>query len=449
MINIIKRILLALLIVLTIAPTAVAYNPPPATLIALLLRPQIRIQLPPKLIMTPDKLTFPQAGLVYDFNAQGQFVRTQGGGFDNYRIRTSTTNAGDGTAYIISITGFKKDEAPTTKDFRLTFKSTVTKENIDNLERYLKNNTAPPTAQLTGPGCEGGNGADSHICLKTITTVTGSSTRLGDAVLKQTIPLRGVTIEGNVAAPNGALERFSVSAKALAVGNSVLNVGGQTIAGYDVTRSKINWPAVGSQLNSIFDRRDSVPSINLGNNSYNNAVWELNSKSNNPADGAKDSFSTPPEGKLWNVQVNGQNFFTIGDGNNSTIFKGAGTIVFSRQNGQGVDLEFREPISCPSGTRLAFLTKGDITFHTPPDGILQIDCGAYISLGGKIIFEDNQPPVVGSGDVTGIFVAKDSITLPEPNNLLGIFSLKRDNFLATNPTVLFKELLKLVFTTSG
>ncbi len=439
----IKSVILAVLVFLLSASPVEAYNPPPAARFFLLTTlTRVEIWLPPRLIMTPDRLLFPSSGTTYTFSGD-KFV-PDGQPYLRHRVLTKPAGSGDAAYYIITITGFKRDELPTAKDFRLTFKPAVSKESIDRVENFLKNSSVP-TARLTGAGCAGDDG--SHICLDSITKVRLPSRRLNDAHLRQTIPIRGIFVEGNVAAP-GTISNFSLGSRSLAVGGSITLVNGTQLPQYlrDQTVS-FRWNNVESQLNTIFDRRDNIaPKITSLGNQFTGPLWQLNSAdNNNPAAGAT-SFSTPPEGKLWNVVV-GSDKFTFGDGSGQTNFSGSGTIVFSRDGGGKVDLIFEEPITCAVGTRLAILTEGKITFRAPSaTNSVEIGCGAYTSLDSGIDFAAG---TVKSGRLTGIFIAKENINLPNPDNLIAPFSIKRDSLFATNPTILLRELLKVVFGVSS
>jgi len=432
------RFLILLVIILSPSP-ALAYNPPPATSLLLFNR-EIRISLPPRLIMTPASLRFPRAGVEYSFNiGTGQFERDQR--HLKHRIVTTLRGSGDGEYYEISIRGFKIDEEPNLKDFRLTFAQPVPRVNIDTVEEYLKSNQIP-TARLTGPGCAGNT--NSHICLETITRVRVLTRSLPEARLRQTIPVRGVFVEGNVAAPSGQLANFAIDPNAIALGGEVVNVRGRAISGYQISEdSTINWGTISQTLDDLFELRHRSVAISRGGHG---ALWNLNSANNEPNNPSVNSFSSPPEGKLWNIVFNGRQFVF-----NQAHFKGSGTIVISSPNNEPVDVIFSGNVSCDEGTRLGILTRGNIIFRTPPDGHLAIGCGSYATIGGGgggggIFFEDAQfPTSVTSGEIKGIFVAKNNIVLPDPNNLLSLFLIRYDSTFAANPTTLFREILSILF----
>lgn len=438
--RIIRYALFGAIFALLTITSASAYSPPPAGDIFFIIRPQVQIVLPPRLIMTPKQLTFPEAQVVYTFS-NGQFGLTQGNGlYPRLKVDTSTLNAGDGTAYEITITGFHPNELPTIKDFRLTFNEPVSNDSIDKVQTFLQTNSID-TARITGPGCTA-NG-DSHICLDTITRVRSSGQILPAAHLFQTIPIKGILINGNAGAPGGALQNFSLSGHAIAVGQSITNVvGGQAIAGYPTSSgSLISWPSVSTALNNIYARRSSQPAVSLGTG-YIGRTWNLNSASNDPANIQTNTYSTPPEGRLWNIVVAGSTF-DIG-GPTDISFTGSGTLAISGDKGQNVTVTVHNHLTCSASTRLGLITTGDIRFATSSDHQSRIDCGAYTSLNGNIIFDSTG--TANQGALTGIFVAKNSVVLPDPNHLTSLYQISRDSYFATHPTVLFQDLLQVVFS---
>ena len=398
--------------------------------------------------MMPDKLLFPQSDKIYSFNTDwGQFQPSEGF-YLGHRIRTDLLDSEAGAYYVISIYGLKKDELPNVKDFRLTFKTTVTKDSIEAVGNYLKTHTIP-TASLTGAGCT--PGFDSHICLKTITNVTIPGSSLPEADLWQTIAAKGTYVPGNVSAP-GQIAGFSLGSHSLAVGGTITVDGGTKLEQYLSDQSLISWNKVGSKINDLFDKK-GVPlgtttnsPGNFNGRHYSANSWNLTAPLANPAAGGSTSFSSPPEGKLWKIVVSG-NELIVGNGSSGTNFSGSGTIMVVGDNGQEVNITFNGPVTCSSGTRLSFMAKGSITFQPlPSDNYdVEVGCGAYTSLNGNINFA---PGTVKSGNLKGIFVAKNNIVLPKADNLVGAFVIKRDDALATNPTSLLREMLNLVFQPS-
>lgn len=459
--KLLKCFSLSIAVALLLFTPAYAYSPPPATNIFLLrsiLRPnpQIKIELPPKLIMTPQQLSFPQLGVVYTFNPnQGQFNLTSGGGlFPNHRVTTTSVNSSHGAAYIITITGFVLGELPILKDFRLTFAEPVSRNSVDQLKNYLASNSIN-SARLTGTACAGTNG--SHICLDTTTKVVVPG-KTFESHLRQTIPLKGIIVSGNSAAPGGTLANFIQTGNALAIGGGTfLSLdGGKTLSEYNSANSSIDWTNIGGELIDQFDSNKSYNKNVVA--IYDNPNWNLNSRDKDtPSDTGRNTFSTPPEGRLWNVYVDPSkiqnwwrnDFYNIGQRKAAgTTFSGAGTISVRRTVTEGpMSTLIHGGVSCAPGTRFALITKGNIVFDTPTNGELKVDCGAYISLDGDIIFGNDG--VVKKGTVNGIFIAKGNIVLPDPDKLTETFNINPDTNILKNPPVLLRELLTIVFGSSS
>src|SRR3989344_406643 len=469
----IKQVVSALIMIFMLIPTVQAYSPPPASIqyhklppprphpdpgsppaprCQPLFGPYIKIQLPPRLIMTPDKLLFPSSGTTYSF--VGDKFEPDGQQYLRHRVVTSLEGNGDGRYYVVSILGFDRDEPPELKDFRITFKEPISKQDVEKVGIYLKNPVNfVPTAQLTGAGCVPDfPNPKSHICLDTIIVVKGRTTRLDRTDVRQTIGVKGTFVPGNVAAP-GIISGFSLGTQSLAVGGTVEVNGGTKLQQYlnTHTQTVISWSTISGTLDEIFAKGvslgtsvDSQGSFNGRQYTANN--WNLNASSPDPVVGSSTSFSSPPEGKIWKIVATGSNF-DIGNGSGTTMFDGAGTVVVTGDQNQKVNLTFKQPLDCRTGTRLAFITEGDIKFEARPndDYKLKVSCGSYTSLKGSI---NLSPSRVGGGDLKGIFVAKNNIVLPKPDDLSGQFIINRDNTFASHPTALLRELLKLVFSPS-
>lgn len=464
----IKNTLLVLVFLFVLVPTAQAFNPPPGgshffklppppprpdpcsppdPRCSRLFNPYIKIELPPRLIFTPDQLLFPEGGVTYNF-IDDEFV-PNGQQYLRHRVETKLEGSGDGAYYVITIFGFVRGELPDVKDFRLTFKEPVTKSSVEKVEDYLTNPlNFVPTARLTGSDCQTPlQNPKSHICLDTITTVRGQTTRLPSAHVRQTISVRGTFVPGNVAAPR-EISGFSLGASSLAVGGSIDVDGGTKLQQYLASPTIISWSSISNTLNGLFNKGTllgtSMDTQGFNGKQYTPNNWNLNASFADPVVGTSSSFSFPPEGKIWKVIATDPNF-NIGNGNGVTTFSGSGTIVFTGD--QDINLIFKQPVACSPGTRLAFITKGNITFEArASDGYkVSVGCGAYISLNGNIDFA---PSTVKEGDLKGIFVAKNNIILPDSENLTGSFIIDRDDLFASNPTSLLRELLKLVFTPS-
>ena len=159
---------------------------------------------------------------------------------------------------------------------------------------------------------------------------------------------------------------------------------------------------------------------------------------------------------MWNVYVDPSrpqnhwrnDFYNIGKNKNiGTLFSGAGTVSVRRTGTEGpMSVTVHGGVPCAPGTRFALITKGNIVFDTPADGELNIDCGAYVSLEGDIIFGNND---IKKGTVTGIFIARGDILLPDPDRLTDTFNINPDTNILKNPPVLLRELLKIVFGSSS
>lgn len=453
-----NKLLLTLLLLFILVPTAQAYSPPPGGNIILLSRPRqakITIKLPPKLIMTPAKLTFPQSGVVYTFN--GEKFEPENGLYLDHKVITTELGSGAGTYYVITIKDFKIDEKrpPDINDFRLTFQPTVSNNDIKSVESYLRNPlNFVPTARLSGPGCDTSGGKKSHICLETSTTVTVPGKNLPVNPLFQTIPIKGIFVGGNSAALGGTLANFIQSGNALAVGGTITNIdGGQTIAGYstsnDFPSSPIHWENIGAQLTAQFNIQKSINKIVAY--VYNANRWNLNSSDDGtPSNQASNSFSTPPEGKLWNIYVDrvaSRGTYLFGPNHGDIRMNGSGTIsIRSKNDNEPMPVEIQGNILCEPGTRFALVTEGDIKFTTPPNQKMLIECGSFTSLKGSITFGTGN---VKEGKIKGIFVAKGNIVLPDSNALTSVFSIDPDTVITNNPPVLLRELLKIVFGSSS
>ena len=267
--KILTRFFQSIAVALLLITPAYAYSPPPGGNIFRLpidpgpcipphfncppplFGPYIQIKLPPRLIMTPDQLVFPDfEGRKVTFRfientsdyANSHFERESPlTDYPLYQVSTAVknnTNTRDGAYYVITVYGFKKVDLPQVKDFRLTFRPEVSKESIGKLENYLKpvNGNPITTAKLTGANCVGSSG--SHICLETVTKVQMPGKTLNSS-LHQTIPLKGVRVGGNSVAPVGTLANFIQSGNALAIGGGTFSSldGGNTLSEYDSANS--------------------------------------------------------------------------------------------------------------------------------------------------------------------------------------------------------------------
>ncbi|HSX41933.1 MAG TPA: hypothetical protein VLE93_01125 [Candidatus Saccharimonadales bacterium] len=459
----------------------------------------LTIYLPAKELLTPDQLRIGNAGNVgtqtFTFNpATGQFAPTTAG---PYTVNTTThydSSNLDNTrsqGYIITVQGFvkgggqlalhnqkggsllatleKKLQSSLTAQafappfpcfavcakivfpYRLTFKSgggatTLPKTAVASYQQFVttfpRHNDLNDTYICTNTGAVDIGGG--FLCLKENvkfdTTERGTT---GPIYTLQAIPL-GVTgainIQGNVAAA-GTIDGFDFNAvsNAIAIGGTVGNIANasQKIQNYlNQSATKFNWANVQPELNTLFAKRTggTVPGgANFqSGTTFSGGTWNLNSSTNDPANPAVSSFSTPPEGKLWYLQSN--SFLRI-PGN--ITFTGSGTIAV---NGS---VELDGNITCAPGTRLGIIATGSINFVSPAIG-----CGAYAAIGtNSDITFGYQVPSNGLS-AKGIFVAGHSVRLPSLLPTVS-YAINYDDTFGANPTVLYQELLKVVFSTTN
>lgn len=457
---------LVLMVVFGLLTTTMAYSPPPGG--RPYIQAKIQIDLPPKIIAVPEFLRFPENDLdsTYAFNPATLEFTPQGTPrppSNNYRIVVTKIGADNPTQYYrITITKFKLDDLPNIKDFKLTFKKPVKNQDINDLETYLKTNSAGKTAFFANSSCAAVAAESApYICLKTITSVRVFGKKLNDATLEQLIAIKGITIQGNVAAPQGSLENYSIGKNALAVGDSVINITGENITKLDnfnfpeeESVSKIKWSNIGEQITASFR---AVQNVNKSfANIYTDESWNLNSIERlNPRNPITNSFSTPPEGRLWNIYVDpiaSGGSYRFGPGGNKSInISGSGTLAIrstlkTGDNYNPMKVVFPGKITCSPGTRFSIVTEGDIVFETPTNKNIEIGCGSYTSLGGSITFGNGN---VEKGALKGIFTAKNNVLLPNPNELKSLFQIQPDLSVLSDPPVLMRELFKILFKTQS
>lgn len=413
------RLLLALALALAFSSNATAYSPPPAGNLLLLI-PRLTVELPPMLIYTPKTLRF--AGNTYLYNPGSEkFVKTGGSG--PYTVRTQIIDRGTDGAYIfLSITGFGRNE-PAQAAWRLTFNDSASKANIEALASYLETHSSA-TASLTAAGCVV-NGTESHLCLKTISTVRAPRNSPSPMTMFETIALKGVFVQGNAAASD-SLNNFIIDKDAIALGGNIdIEGDGAKFEDYLPGSSKLSWNSVKNDIQDLYNR--GIAGTPLISDSYVEGLWNLNSSSGSPS-GLANSFSTPPEGKLWYSESS----LTLGN----ITFSGSGTIVV---NG---DLNINGKLLCANQvgnkTRLAFLVNGSVNINTSI-----VNCGAFVAIGGDKDINFNLQPAK-SGTLRGIFVAADSIKLPNPDDLTGPYIIDYDAEFANDPTILFREILQMI-----
>ncbi|MEK7202347.1 MAG: hypothetical protein AAB669_02375 [Patescibacteria group bacterium] len=279
-----------------------------------------------------------------------------------------------------------------------------------------------------------------NLCLRSRIALNNPTERPGNPInqtLLQSIPIdvNQINVEGNVAAP-GQVSGFTLDSNAVAVGGAV-NIEGSTstLDNYIDGQSEVfDWNRISLKMGELYTRGFGL-GTGVSSGSYSEANWFLNSSTNNPTNSNSSTFSSPPEGKIWKVNGN----LTLGQ-NNPIAFHDAGTIVIDG------DLNINGRLFCETNTRLGFIVHGKININTD-----YVGCGAYTALGrtasnndGTITFKN-----VSSGQVKGIFIAKNSIKLPSKISLTGPFNIDYDSLFAANPTALYQELLNIVFTTSS
>lgn len=459
----------------------------------------LTITLPAKELLTPDQLQIGNPGntgtQTFTFNpGSGQFSPTTAGA---YTVTTTThydssgsDNGGRSLAYTIKVEGFKKgggqlalndkkggnllaslettlQKSVTAQAFappfpcfavcakivfpyRLTFKSgsgsvTLPKAAVASYQQFIT--TFPHHNELTDTYiCRSDGTLDSsggYLCLKENvkfdTTERGTT---GPLYTLQAIPLGvtgAITIQGNAAA-SGTIGGFNFNAisNAIAVGGNIpdpIPNANKTLQNYiSQNATKFSWTNVQPQLNALFAKRTkgTIAKLDVTGTLFNAATWNLNSSTDDPANPAQNSFSTPPEGKLWYTQSTSFLRFP-----NNINFSGSGTIAV---NGP---IEFDGTVTCSPGTRLGIIATGAINFLNPTIG-----CGAYTTLSSSsdIVFSFQVPS--NGLSANGIFVAGHSIHLPSLVPTAS-YSINYDNVFGASPTVLYQELLKVVFSTSN
>jgi hypothetical protein len=233
----------------------------------------------------------------------------------------------------------------------------------------------------------------------------------------------GISVKGNVAALTN-LNGFTIATPyAIVYGGTIANdvSGGQEISNY-LANTKLDWTVVKPQIQTLLDASKSS-AVTAG--ALTSTTWYLNSPTADPNNTANaTTFSTPPEGKLW----------TVGSGLSipgAVEFKGSGTIIV---NG---NVTFNGPVTCSAGTRLGIVATGSITFKSSTIG-----CGSYVSMNDNINFLSTK-----TGKANGIFIAANSIVLPRMDDG-ELFEINYDTTFVSNPTIIFKELLKIINLTT-
>ena len=323
---------------------------------------------------------------------------------------------------------------------RLTFKEPVPNSTISSVAALIRN--AYPSQNLnTSHTFLGNNSCEimsdpfeaTKLCFNATYTMTNPLERPNQPLtehLFQSVdaPASGIFVEGNVGA-TGKLKDFRIQSNSLAVGGTVTARGGTSSSNYITGQSLISWSTVSTKLTNLFvsalSSATNVESSALAGNNFSGSVWNLNSDTSDPLSTTETTFSTPPEGKLW--RHDGNLIFT-----NPVTFNGAGTLLVRG------DVVLNGAIGC-TNSRLGIIAEGKITINTN-----DVACGAYTALGGSASFGD-----AASGTVRGIFVAKNNVSLPNIALLTEPYYIRYDSLFASSPTAVYRELLRIVFSTSS
>lgn len=323
--------------------------------------------------------------------------------------------------------------------FRMTFRNlaggvAIPSANVDQVVAYLSERGEKDSIFFGNGSCGGTASERGFLCAKATTQALSPTTAAITLPLLQKIELSGVYAAGNIAALV-EIQNIKLFPNSIAVGGQLTNVTGVTLTNYlqNNPTSTLVWNnGVDQQITELYERRSQGTSAE----SLETTTWQLNTPSNDPDDTtAPTTFSAPPEGKLWTTA--GSLTFP-GD----VTFNGSGTIVV---NG---NLTFNGVVRCTGAKRLAFLVRGNITFN----GLPNVECGAYVALGssngslpGNLRFT-NEPPA-GGATAKGIFVARKDVQIP--NAAASPQMIDYDADFAAQPTVLFREFMNLILSSSS
>ncbi len=329
-------------------------------------------------------------------------------------------------------------------EYKLDY-AALTRSNAKNYADWLRAN---PTANdynviyLSDRTCGAINiVSGTTLCMKTTARLTVPGYPATNHILIQSIPVfGGISVEGNVAG-TGTVSGFVFdenSPKAIAVGgavNSGVTGGAGNVQNYTNNSTVLKWDppgTVGAQIASIYNNASSKAAEATNNPpDFSGGNIYLNASNRNLRNSGTTTLSSPPEGKLW--KINGNTTFT-----NVTI-NGSGTIMV---NG---NVTINNSLRCATGARFGIIATGTITINLAA-GTGKVACGAYVARGGDLIFSDglNNPDI--AYEARGIFVTRGSIQLPSIADDVA-FRVKYDSAFAADPTVLFKELLSIIFST--
>lgn len=332
--------------------------------------------------------------------------------------------------------------------FQVTFSTnTISVPKLNEYRSYLTNNGLESAYLGKNSNCELADANDpiATLCLKTALTLNTPdedkktlTNHLVQSVSFGQAAGGSILFEGNVGGGNSVNGFGFTDTKAIAVGGSIgNNVQGNAVPGYFQSGTKLVWGnvatpgTIANRLDTMFKKRayGAVYSSPGFGGPTASQTWYLNSRGI-PSTDASNSFSSPPEGKLWNATASSLTF-----GKGGVNFDGRGTIAV---NG---DVTFLGDVTCSNG-QFAIIASGSIIFKG------NVRCGAYTALGttsaGDINFDSS---VTLSTSWTGIFAAKNNINLPTLSPVTLIINYNTE--LANDPTVLFKELLGIIFSTDS
>jgi hypothetical protein len=408
----------------------------------------VNIELPTSAVFTPSAVRF--GADTYSFSTSEPCFKIGNTCNTNFEVTRVGTGQID-QHYNIKILDIDRDTPSINLDDpqnpqgvawggRLIFKEPVPNSTVSSLAAQIRN--AYPSQNLnTLQTFLGSDNCEivtdpfeaTKLCFNTTYTMNNPLERPNQPLtehLFQSVdaPVSGIFVEGNVGA-TGKVKDFRIQNNSLAVGGTVTVRGGTSKSNYLTGQSLIDWSKVSSKLTTLFNSGSLsamvVVSPSLNGNSYSGTSWKLNSSTSDPLASTSTTYSTPPEGKLW--RHDGNLVFT-----GPVTFSGSGTVLV---NG---DIIFNGAVNC-STARLGFVASGKIIFNTN-----SVDCGGYTALGGTISFSD-----ASSGSAKGIFVARDNISLPNAALLTEPYYIKYDSLFASNPTALYKEILRVVLSTSS
>lgn len=461
--------------------TALAQTPPPATGICIIMHSSfcvgkvttLKITLPPTSLFTPKQLQI--GSQLYNFS-NGNFTPTSQG-----KLTVTTTPVGTGlyTSYQVTVTGFQKGniigylpqssnkiaqllgtakaqtpppalggmcfvmQAACNGTGGITIKLTFNQPNLTAAQALAKDiqvNGATTSLSLAPvSSCQNPGNSGPYLCMDTsISFVTPEVTSLAVQHLLQSVQVSppGITLNGNTASGGNSSNFTFKNSNSVAVGGAVTLSNGQQLNNYESLVKTLQWSSVQPQLTSIFTSGKSNGS-SVTASTLSTANWYLNSSANTPAINSPSTFSSPPEGKLWNVTNLTSGALTVNVPGSLTI-AGRGTLTVDGN----VVITGTGTITCQPGSNFGILANGSITFGS---GITTIGCGAFTALNGDITFQANlSNPIL---PWKGIFLASGSVHLPKVS--AGTQEIDYDTDFAGNPTILYTSVLNLVFLSTN